>query len=1107
MKGVEDIYPLSAMQQGMLFHSLYAPRSGAYIEHITCRFEGELDLRSFEESWRKVLKRHPILRTAFLWEGLDEPVQVVRQDVEVVSEYQDWQELSAREHRQRLSEFLDQDRRRGFELSRAPLTRYLLAKTGETTHEFVWTFHHLILDGWSIPLVLRDFFVAYQATCRGEEVGFAELRPFRDYIEWLQAQPLPEAMEFWRRTMSGFLAPTPLGVDLKTSEFLDQGQAVYEEAGFRFSAETTARLESFGRRHQITMNTLIQGAWALLLSRYSGQTDVVIGATVSGRSAQLADANEMVGMFVNTLPVRARIETGAAVAEWLKSLQAQLLEARQYEHSSLVQVHGWSDVPRGVPLFESIVSFQNQPIGAVLHKIELGMKVHALVAHHTKTTYPLTIIAEPAAELSLVIVYDTRRFDSSTIARLSGHLETLLSSIAAGPGQRISRLSIIAPAERRLLLQEFNRTPAPLPEPLLCLHQRFEQQAAAAPHRIAVIAGSQSLSYGELNSRANQLAHYLRGLGVAAEVIVGLCLDRSVEMMVSMLGVLKAGGAYLPLDPKYPRQRLAHMLEDSAASVLLTQGVLRDSLEFSRAKVVCMEEDWPAIGACSQENPLPSAGPDHLMYVIYTSGSTGRPKGSLITHANAARLFEAANGQFGFDAADVWTMFHSHAFDFSVWEMWGALRYGGRLVVVPEPLTQSPREFYDLLCAQDVTVLNLTPSVFLQFLDLAIDRSRPLRLRLIIFGGEALDLNSLRPWFERYGFDSPRLINMYGITETTVHVTCRPITAEDYPARGSSPIGAALQDLQTYILDSELQPVPVHVPGELYIGGAGLARGYLQRPGLTAERFLPNPFGTNPGERLYRSGDRARFLGNLQIEYLGRVDDQMKIRGFRIEAGEIEALIRRHEQVRDVAVSSYEEAPGDRRLAAHVVLHDNGSATASQLRSYLSSHLPAYMIPAHFVFSDALPLLPNGKIDKRALPAPSAARPAIDQEYVAPRNELEEQLATIWSEVLGTQRVGIYDDFFELGGHSLLATRLISRVRDTFEVDLPLRSLFEISTIDGLAIAILQSRTEQANPDALEEIFADLDSLATADTDARSEHGDRAVTTEGDTAVLSRGLR
>ncbi|HWS53696.1 MAG TPA: amino acid adenylation domain-containing protein, partial [Pyrinomonadaceae bacterium] len=558
-----------------------------------------------------------------------------------------------------------------------------------------------------------------------------------------------------------------------------------------------------------------------------------------------------------------------------------------------------------------------------------------------------------------------------------------------------------------------------------------------------------------------------------------LCLERGEGLVAALLGVLKAGGAYVPLDPGYPSERLADMLEDSAVPVLLTQRKLRERLDFRGGELICLDEDWPAAGPHDTENPAPLAGPENLMYVIYTSGSTGKPKGSLITHANVARLFEVTQPLFGFDERDVWTLFHSYAFDFSVWELWGALLHGGRLVVVPESVSPSPEELYNLLRAERVTVLNLTPSVFRPFMRVAASpQAAGLDLRTVIFGGEALTLNDLEPWFDRHGFDSPRLVNMYGITETTVHVTYRPVRPSDYPVRTASPIGLPIGDLRGYVLDPYGRLVPPRVPGELYVAGAGLARGYLNLPALTAERFLPDPFAESPGERMYRTGDRVRFLDGGELEYLGRVDDQVKIRGYRIEVAEIEVALRRHELVRDAAVVPYEEAPGDRRLAAYVVLAEQAAATTGDLREYLGGRLPGYMIPSYFVFMESLPLVRNGKVDRRALPDPTEARAATGQEYVAPRNDIEEELAKIWSEVLGVERVGVYDNFFELGGHSLLAAQLVSRVRDAFEVELPLRDLFQVFTIDGLAVAILHSQTGQASRDEILEALAELEDFA-----------------------------
>ena len=1064
------------MQQGMLFHSLYAPNSGAYIEQITCRFEGRLDLDAFEGAWRQVLKKHPILRTAFLWEGLDEPLQVIRENAEITIEILDWQVLERNELGQRLSLFLETDRCKGFDISSAPLTRCFLAKVAPDNYEFIWTFHHLILDGWSIPLVLRDFFVAYNQLSTGSEpvTTLKNPRPYRDYIAWLQQQP--EEKGYWQDTLRGFSNPTPLGVDLAPRDLGDKNGAVYKETSFKMSTSVTEGLEAFTRQQQLTMNTLVLGAWALLLSRYCGHKDIVIGATVSGRSPDLSDANDMVGMFVNTLPVRIKIEDDSDVVGWLRRLQAQLVEARQYEHSSLVQVHGWSDVPRGVPLFDSIVSFQNQPIAEVLRTIEFGPEVNSFVAHHTRTTYPLTLVVEPDTELKLVMIYDNRRFTDSSLEQIFEHLQTLLTALTTHCECTLSSLSIMSQVERNSVLGQMSPIQASLAERSPCVHHLFEQQVEKSPDSIALVVQKQRLSYRELNIRANQLAHYLMEQGVGPEKVVAICLPRSVDTIVAILAVLKAGGTYLPLDPEYPRQRLLHMFQDSQASVLLTHETVDDKLKLRDARVICIDKEHTSFEAFSESNPPSRSGPDNLMYIIYTSGSSGRPKGSQHTHGNVRALFDATDKLHQYDKSDVWTMFHSFAFDFAVWEMWGALRSGGQLIMVNEQATRSPHELFELLQEHAATVLSITPSVFRQFIHHAVEQDIRLPLKQVIFGGEALDFRSLEPWFEKYGFNQPSLINMYGITETSVHVTHRLITTDDYPANGRSLIGKPLNDLHAYILDDELQPVPRYVEGELYIGGRQLARGYLNRPALTAERFLPSPFSKS-GERLYRTGDRARFVDGMEIEYLGRIDNQIKIRGFRIETGEVEATIRGLEQVRDAAVAVYEDASGDKRMLANLVTESNDSLTTAEIRGFLAKRLPAHMIPSRFVFTESLPVTPNGKVDRSALQIPTDERPETGGEFIAPRNDLEQELAEIWCEVLGLQSVGVRDDFFELGGHSLQVTSLISRVRDTYQVDLPLRRLFEVTTIESLAIAILHSHSEETNPDLIDDIFAELENL------------------------------
>ncbi|EZP02702.1 pyoverdine non-ribosomal peptide synthetase PvdD, partial [Pseudomonas aeruginosa] len=638
-----------------------------------------------------------------------------------------------------------------------------------------------------------------------------------------------------------------------------------------------------------------------------------------------------------------------------------------------------------------------------------------------------------------------------TVERLAGHWRNLLRGIVANPRQRLGELPLLDAPERRQTLSEWN------PAQCECvvqgtLQQRFEEQARQRPQAVALILDEQRLSYGELNARANRLAHCLIARGVGADVPVGLALERSLDMLVGLLAILKAGGAYLPLDPAAPEERLAHILDDSGVRLLLTQGHLLERLP-RQAGVEVLAIDGLVLDGYAESDPLPTLSADNLAYVIYTSGSTGKPKGTLLTHRNALRLFSATEAWFGFDERDVWTLFHSYAFDFSVWEIFGALLYGGRLVIVPQWVSRSPEDFYRLLCREGVTVLNQTPSAFKQLMAVACSADMATQqpaLRYVIFGGEALDLQSLRPWFQRFGDRQPQLVNMYGITETTVHVTYRPVSEADLEGGLVSPIGGTIPDLSWYILDRDLNPVPRGAVGELYIGRAGLARGYLRRPGLSATRFVPNPFPGGAGERLYRTGDLARFQVDGNIEYIGRIDHQVKVRGFRIELGEIEAALAGLAGVRDAVVLAH-DGVGGTQLVGYVVADsaEDAERLRESLRESLKRHLPDYMVPAHLMLLERMPLTVNGKLDRQALPQPDAS--LSQQAYRAPGSELEQRIAAIWAEILGVERVGLDDNFFELGGHSLLATRVISRVRQEQQLDASLKALFERPVLEAFA--------------------------------------------------------
>jgi amino acid adenylation domain-containing protein len=744
------------------------------------------------------------------------------------------------------------------------------------------------------------------------------------------------------------------------------------------------------------------------------------------------------------------------------------------------------------PLFQLMFALQNAPVAALGLN---GLIVNRLQVERETATFDLSLLMiEEGGGLKGTIEYNTDLFDGTTIGRMACHFQTLLEGITRNPDQRLSDLPILTQAEREELLVEWNESKRDYPKDK-CIHQLFEAQVEQTPEAVAVVFGEERLTYRELNARANQLAHFLSKLGVGPETVVGICLERSLEMVAAILGVLKAGGAYVPLDPNYPKERLAFMLQDTQVAVLLTQrwlleGGIEDqtskiedgdslsSILDPRIQVVCLDRDRELIALENKEGDFRAVMPENLAYVIYTSGSSGKPKGVLITHYNVIRLLHATHSWFHFDQKDVWTLFHSYAFDFSVWEMWGPLLYGGRLVVVPYWASRSPEMFYRLLSDEKVTVLNQTPSAFRQLIQ--VEKSSvdlpDLALRLVIFGGEALDFHSLEPWFDRHGDQGPQLVNMYGITETTVHVTYRPITATDVSTGRGSLIGVPLSDLDLCVLDQNQNPVPIGVPGELYVGGAGVGRGYLNQPELTAERFIPHPFREG-AQRLYRSGDLVRYLPNRDIEYLGRMDDQVKIRGFRIELGEIEATLSQHPAVRDVVVVLREDEPTDERLVAYMVA--SGQApTVSELNTFLRKRVPEHMVPASFAFLDVLPLTPNGKVDRRNLPAPDQCRPEQESPFIAPRTPVEELLATMWTDLLKVERVGIHDNFFELGGHSLLITQVASRIQQEFQVHLPLRVLFDAPTIALLSAAVATAQLGQANAAEVAHLLEELQQLS-----------------------------
>ncbi|WP_434064015.1 amino acid adenylation domain-containing protein, partial [Pseudomonas aeruginosa] len=1010
-----DNLPLSYAQERQWFLWQLEPESSAYHIPTALRLRGRLDIASLQRSFAALVERHESLRTRIARMG-DEWVQVVSADVSLALEVEVQRGLDE----QRLLERVEAEIARPFDLEQGPLLRVTLLEVDADEHVLVMVQHHIVSDGWSMQLMVEELVQLYAGYSQGLDVVLPALPiQYADYAlwqrSWMEAGEKERQLAYWTGLLGGeqpvlelpFDRPRPVRQSHRGAQFI-----------LELDIDLSQALRRVAQQEGATAFALLLASFQALLYRYSGQADIRVGVPIANRNR--VETERLIGFFVNTQVLKADLDGRMGFDELLAQARQRALEAQAHQDLPFEQLVEALQPERSLshnPLFQVLFNYQSEARGngQAFRFDELQMES---VQFDSRTAqFDLTLdLTDEEQRFCAVFDYATDLFDASTVERLAGHWRNLLRGIVANPRQRLGELPLLDAPERRQTLSEWN------PAQRECavqgtLQQRFEEQARQRPQAVALILDEQRLSYGELNARANRLAHCLIARGVGADVPVGLALERSLDMLVGLLAILKAGGAYLPLDPAAPEERLAHILDDSGVRLLLTQGHLLEHLP-RQTGVEVLAIDGLVLDGYAESDPLTTLSADNLAYVIYTSGSTGKPKGTLLTHRNALRLFSATEAWFGFDERDVWTLFHSYAFDFSVWEIFGALLYGGRLVIVPQWVSRSPEDFYRLLCREGVTVLNQTPSAFKQLMAVACSADMATQqpaLRYVIFGGEALDLQSLRPWFQRFGDRQPQLVNMYGITETTVHVTYRPVSEADLEGGLVSPIGGTIPDLSWYILDRDLNPVPRGAVGELYIGRAGLARGYLRRPGLSATRFVPNPFPGGAGERLYRTGDLARFQADGNIEYIGRIDHQVKVRGFRIELGEIEAALAGLAGVRDAVVLAH-DGVGGTQLAGYVVADsaEDAERLRESLRESLKRQLPDYMVPAHLMLLERMPLTVNGKLDRQALPQPDAS--LSQQAYRAPGSELEQRIAAIWAEILGVERVGLDDNFFELGG-------------------------------------------------------------------------------------------
>ncbi|ELR97626.1 non-ribosomal peptide synthetase [Gloeocapsa sp. PCC 73106] len=1008
---IEDIYPLSPMQMGILFHTLLNPDVGIYIPQICLTLEGHLDSYLLKQAWEKVLIRHGVLRTAFNWEKRDKPFQIVYRQVNLPWFESDWRNHSTSEQKQLLAEFLEQDRKQNFDLKKPPLIRLNLMRLSEEHYYLIWTLHHVILDGWSSGLVIKDVFSLYQ------NQNLSQTRPYGEYIAWLNQQDQNAAQQFWQNKLKDFTTPLNLKIDRHSQTTgCDEQQISLSPTTF----------QSFIKKHQITLNTLIQGVFAILLSHYCGEEDIVFGTTVAGRPPALMRVESMVGLFINTLPVRIQVPYQASLIPWLKNIQTQQIEALQYEYSSLLHIHSLSNVPTGLPLFESILVFENYPVDLSFTHQNQDLIVRG-VDFVEWTSFPLTVLISSGAQLSIKIKYQRDYFSGEIITRMLTHFQTLLEAIIINPEQSLGQIPLLTKSEQEQLIFTWNDTQKDYPRDQ-CLHEGFEQQVEKTPDTIAVIFEDQQLTYLELNSKANQLAHYLQTLGVKPGIFVGICVERSLEMIIGILGILKAGGAYVPIDSTYPLERQSFMLTDAQISILLTQSHI--SLVHPLQKIL-LDDDWGLISQYPSFNTVSEITSEADVYVIYTSGSTGKPKGVINTHRALMNRLVWMQNTYQLTADDKVLQKTSISFDVSVWEIFWPLLEGVCLVLAKPEGQKDTSYLVQLIIEQQITTLHFVPSMLRVFLEESKVKDCH-SIKRVICSGEALNPELQQDFFQ---YLNAELHNLYGPTEAAIDVTYWSCL----PTASITLIGRPIANTQIYLLDKHAQLVPIGVPGELHIGGDGLAIGYLNRPDLTAEKFIPNPYLA--GSRLYKTGDLARYLANGMIEYLGRVDYQVKIRGFRIELGEIEAILTQYPSVKEAVVMVQNQY-----LVAYVI-GEQEAIFLPELRHFLTEKLPQYMIPTTFIILEKFPLSVNGKRDRKALPKASYSR----TEYVAPRNPTEEKIAAIWQEVLKIEQIDIYDNFFEIGGNSLSAIRVNSRLCQTFDLELPLRTLFEKTTIATLA--------------------------------------------------------
>jgi amino acid adenylation domain-containing protein len=1062
--------PLSFNQQQFWLLDQSSVNRSAYNVRTALKVTGPLDVQKLERAIDTIVGRHEILRTNIVTSS-GSAVQVISPSMPIPLASYDLSNLPEAEREGQIDLALAAEGNEPFDLSQGALLRTRLLKLGDEDHLLILTLHHIVCDGWSIGLLLRELTSLYHNATRKPSSAVPQLPiQYADFAlwqrRWLQDETIDRQLNYWKQQ----LADAPTALDLPADY---ARPAIRSYGGRRVSAllptDLSDAIRRLSRGENATPFMTLLAAFQTLLFRYSGQEDVVVGSPVAGRS--MVETEDLIGAFVNTLVLRGDLTGNPSFREFLARVRQTVLGAfchQDLPFERLVEELNPERKANRSPLFQVMFSFENMPEPQLAVN---GTRFATIEVQSEAAKFDLSLdVSEDANGISISFEYATDLFAPSTIERMLAHYENLLSAIVDDPALRVADLSLLTEQERHQLLVEWNSDRIDVSKEA-CIHHLFEAQVARTPDAIAAEFRGEQLTYRELNERANQVAHYLRKQGVGPEVLVGISVERSLEMLAAIFGVLKAGGGYVPLDPNYPRDRIAFMIEDAALPLVITQQHLINEIP-GKAQFLCLDSEWEMIALESDANPVVSVDAHNVAFVIYTSGSTGNPKGVAIEHRSLVHFTCAATKVYGISRDDRMLQFASLSFDMSAEEIYLSLSNGAALVLRTDEMISSPQDFISYCREQRVSILDLPTAYWHELTDALANEevAMPGSIRLVIIGGEKASADRFAAWHKSVG-DRVRLINTYGPTETTIAVTVWDLNAGEPNQSGAIPIGRPIANTPVYVLDQKLRPVSIGVAGELYVGGPGVTRGYLNRPELTAERFIHNPFSDDPNDRLYKTGDVVSYRANGILDFLGRVDNQIKIRGFRVELEEIEQALRSHEGVNDCVVVLREDH--DKRLVAYVVAEEGSEPTASELRNLLRGKLPSYMVPALFEMIDALPLMPNGKINRGALPEPQS-QPEIDETFVAPSTPLEELLAAAWRQVLNLERVGVHDDFFDLGGHSLLAAKVVSIVRNDLDVQFTMVDVFQAPTVASLAELLYPRVAEKESTNELSRLLEEI---------------------------------